>query len=632
MESSTDEEDAKPDDGDPPSTTVSNWPLIKRLLALSWSYRAGCLKILILQVIVLVLGLGALGLSGVGIDYLRHEITPGAPDPAWPLGLAPPGNWSSLAVLLTIGGSIVVLALASGILNYAYHVAVADLVNVKIVVALRSRVYDKLQRLSFKFFDSNASGSLINRAARDVRATGQFIDSVIITGIIMMLSLGIYLTYMISIHPLLTVACLATTPMLWGISIRFSRRVRPAYLQNRGLVDDLVLALSESVKGIPVIKSFAREAEAERRFRDANRKVLDQRYWIFGRISRLNPTVQFITQINLTILLLYGGVLVIRGELALGSGLVVFAGLLQQFSAQVANISSIANSMQESLTAAERVFEVFDLPIEITSPVTPIQLSEVEGSVEFDNVSFAYEPPNSVLQNVTFRANPGECIAILGATGAGKTSVLSLIPRFYDPVLGRVFVDGHDVKELDLEQLRRNIGVVFQENFLFSNTVAANIAFGHPEAAQEQIERAARAASAHDFIMEMRDGYDTVLSEAGSDLSGGQRQRIAIARAILTEPRILLMDDPTAAIDSETEGEILGAMQNAMQGRTTFVVANRVSTLRRADRILVFDHGHIIQQGRHEELIEEAGAYQVMAKAQMIDAESLDILEAATGT
>jgi len=632
MESSTDEKDAKPDDGDPPSTTASNWPLIKRLLTLSWAYRAGCLKILILQVVVLVLGLGALGLSGVGIDYLRHEITPGAPDPVWPLGLAPPGNWSSLAVLLTIGGSIVVLALVSGILNYAYHVAVADLVNVKIVAGLRSRVYDKLQRLSFKFFDSNASGSLINRAARDVRATGQFIDSVIITGIIMMLSLGIYLTYMISIHPLLTVACLATTPLLWGISIRFSRRVRPAYLHNRGLVDDLVLALSESVKGIPVIKSFAREAEAERRFRDANRKVLDQRYWIFGRISRLNPTVQFITQINLTILLLYGGVLVIRGELALGSGLVVFAGLLQQFSAQVANISSIANSMQESLTAAERVFEVFDLPIEIASPVAPTQLSEVEGSVEFDNVSFAYEPPNCVLQNVTFRANPGECIAILGATGAGKTSVLSLIARFYDPVLGGVFVDGHDVKELDLAQLRRNIGVVFQENFLFSNTVAANIAFGHPEAAQEQIERAARTASAHDFIMEMRDGYDTVLSEAGSDLSGGQRQRIAIARAILTEPRILLMDDPTAAIDPETEGEILGAMQSAMQGRTTFVVANRISTLRRADRILVFDHGHIVQQGRHEELIEEAGAYQIMAKAQMIDAESLDILEGAADT
>lgn len=632
MERNTSEQESRSDNDEPPPAGGSNASLIKRLLALSWSYRSGCLNVLGLQVIVLVLGLGGLGLSGIGIDYLRHHLSPDVAPPAWPFGLAPPDAWSPRLVLLTIGGTIVLLACVSAVLNYAYHVAAAKLINEDIVVNLRSRVYDKLQRLSFRFFDSNASGSLINRAARDVRAAGQFIENVIITGIIMVLSLAIYLTYMLSIHPLLTLACLATTPLLWTISVRFSRKVRPAYLHNRTLVDELVLALSESIKGIPVIKSFAREQEAERRFSRANRKVRDQRFWIFGRVSRLNPTVQLITQVNLMILLIYGGILVISGDLALGGGLVVFAGLLQQFSSQVANISTIANSMQESLTAAERVFEVFDLPVEIASPADPVRIPAIEGRIEFDGVSFAYEPPESVLQDVTFKAEPGECIAILGATGSGKTTLLSLIARFYDPVLGRILLDGHDLKQLDLDELRRNIGIVFQENFLFSNTVAANIAFGHPDASREQVERAAQTAAADEFIAEMKDGYDTILSEAGSDLSGGQRQRIAIARAILTEPRILLMDDPTAAIDPETEGEILGAMENAMHGRTTFVIANRLSTLRRADRIVVLKQGRAVQHGTHDELVAVPGLYQELARAQEIDAESRDILAGAHGS
>lgn len=627
MQSSTEQPDADPDDAEPdPAAKTAVETVFKRLLRLGWSFRSGCLKVLSLQMTVLILGLGGLGLSGIGIDYLRHEITPNAHAPAWPFGFSPPEHWSSLAVLLCLGGTIVFLALLSGVVNYAYHVAAASLVHEKIVVSLRTRVYNKLQRLSFKFFDSNASGSLINRVARDVAATGQFISGVIMTSVIMLLSLGLYLAYMFSIHATLSIACLATTPFLWWASTRFSKRVRPAYSVNRGLVDDLVLVLSEAVRGIPVIKSFAGEAEAEQRFQHANRKVLNQRFWIFGRISVFNPTVQFMTQINLMILLVYGGLLVVRGDLALGAGLIVFAGLLQQFSAQVVNISSIANTMQESMTAAERVFEVLDMPIEIKSPAEPVQLAAIAGHVAFEGVSFAYGPPETVLQDITFRTEPGECVAILGATGSGKTTLLSLIARFYDPVLGRVLVDGHDARDLDLEQLRRSIGVVFQENFLFSNTVAANIAFGHPEAGREQIERAARVAAAHDFIMEMRDGYDSVLSEGGVDLSGGQRQRIAIARAILTEPRILLMDDPTAAIDSETERDILGAMDNAMQGRTTFIVANRISTLQHADRIIVLDRGRIVQSGGHDELLGEAGAYQAMAQAQMIDAESLTIL------
>ena len=284
---------------------------------------------------------------------------------------------------------------------------------------------------------------------------------------------------------------------------------------------------------------------------------------------------------------------------------------------------NIANSVQESLTSARRVFEVLDEPIEITSPADAIAIPRARGAVRFENVSFDYSPTSPVLRDISFEAKPGQCIAIVGATGSGKSTLLSLLPRFYDPNRGVVMIDGIDARNLDLDDLRRNVGIVFQENFLFSNTVAANIAFGTPQASQAQIEQAARIAAAHDFIMELKQGYDTVLGERGSDLSGGQRQRIAIARALLLEPAILILDDPTAAIDSQTEFEIMASMENAMRGRTTFVVAHRLSTLQKADIILVLDHGRIVQMGHHSELIAVRGPYQRLANAQITDDESL---------
>ncbi len=597
----------------------SNGALVRRLLALSWQYRGKCLLVLWYQSLLLAFGLLGLGALGLGIDVIHHHLRPERAAPAWPFGMAPPASWRPLTIIMLIALVMLLLALARTVLNYLYAVAVAALIQHEIVVSLRTQVYDKLQRLSFRFFDANASGTIINRVTGDVQNVRLFVDGVIIQGLILVVSLVVYLVYMVQLHVWLTLACLATAPLLLIASMVFSHYIRPAYARNRELVDAMVGRLTEDIQGIQVVKGFAREAEATAAFTRTTDAVRDQQQKIFWRISLFGPAMDLLTQLNLAVLLIYGGWLVIAGELPLGTGLVVFCGLLQQFSGQVSNISNIINSVQQSLIGAKRVFEVIDAPIEVATRPQAVRLPKAVGAVTFERVSFAYRSDEAVLDGIDLTVKPGQCVAILGATGAGKSTLMSLIPRFYDPTAGRITLDGHDLRDLDLDDLRRNIGLVFQESFLFSNTISANISFGHPEATSTQIEHAARIAQAHDFITALPKGYETLLGESGTGLSGGQRQRLAIARAILLEPAVLLLDDPTAAIDPETEQEILAAMDTAIAGRTTFIIANRVSTLRRADLIVVLDDGRIVQQGSHAELMAQAGPYQAVAKLQLID-------------
>jgi len=612
------------------SAEPTNGVLVRRLFGLAWRYRLHCLQVLGIQLVLLTLGIGGLSFTGLGIDYIRHKLdhTPPLPNR---LHLALPDDWPPLHVLALLAGLILSFALVRAILNYVYAVSVNRLVQQKLVVDLRGEVYEKLQQLSFRFFDANSTGSIITRVTGDVQSVRMFVDQVLIQSVIMAISLTAYVIYMVSLSPGLTLACLATTPILWILSAWFSRKVQPEMLRNRTLVEQMVQLLAEGVQGIAVTKGFGREAESRARFEAANDEVLRQQHGIFWRMSLFSPAVGFLTRINMMVLLGYGGWLVVHNQLPLGAGLVVFAGLLEQFSGQVNNVATIVNSVQQSLIGARRVFEILDAPVEVKSAPDAVRRPKLTGAVDFENVSFAYDGAEAVVRDINLAVKPGQCVAILGETGAGKSVLMSLIPRFFDPTAGRILIDGLDVRRLNLEDLRRNIGLVFQESFLFSNTIAANIAFGHPDATREQIERAAKIAAAHDFITALPLGYDTVLGESGNSLSGGQRQRLAIARAVLLEPAILLLDDPTAAIDSETEHEIFEALDRAIAGRTTFIVAHRLSTLRRADFILVMEHGRIVQRGTHEELMRQQGPYLRVANLQLVNVRDLQLLGLAGG-
>jgi ATP-binding cassette, subfamily B, bacterial len=594
---------------------ASDWTIIRRLLGLSWRYRWGCLRVVALQSAMVILGVWGVVLGCVGVDEFNFDIGITHTPPKWLFGWSPPHAWDPWHRIVVMAVVIIVLAAIRAVFDGLSRHDAQYLMQGQIVVQLRADVYAKLQQLSFRFYDSNASSSIINRVTSDVQNVRMFMDQVLIVSLTMIVSICAYATYMFFIDVPLTLACLATTPLLWFAAARFSKIVQPGYRKNRDLTDTMIQRLAENIRGIAVIKAFAREADEIRKFRDTNDVLRVQKQHVFNVVSFFMPTIGFLSQVNIVVLLAYGGYLVIHGRISLGAGLVAFTFMLQNFSAQIANVAAVANSMQESLTGARRVFEVLDAPLEIVNTPNPMWLPRVWGRVTFENVWFdpGTEP---VLKDISFEVQPGQCIAVVGPTGSGKSALLSLIPRFYDSTKGRVLIDGVDLRDLELGAARRNVGLVFQESFLFSTTVAANIAFGVPSATQVQIEKAARIASAHDFIMELPKGYETILGEGGSGLSGGQRQRLAIARAVLLDPAILLLDDPTASIDAETEHEIVQAMQSAMTGRTTFIVAHRLSTLRNADLVIVLDHGRIAQIGTHEDLLRRDGYYATAARLQ----------------
>lgn len=592
--------------------------LLRRLLGLTLEYRRPCLNVILLQTLLVAFGLSTLGLTGLAIDYLRSVVVVGVDAPRWPLRITPPSTWSPIAVIAAISGLILLVGVITALLKYVAAIAAAAL-SQEVLIRMRTEIYAKLQQLSFQFYDAGESSSIINRAAGDANAVRNFIDGVVIKVLTVTLTLTVYLAYMLQTHVRLTLFCLASTPLLWVGAVLFSRKVQPAYRRASDLGDTLIRTLVENLQGIHVVKGFAREREQAAKFHQANQNIRSVKESIFFRVSTFQPAMGLITQINMLVLISYGGMLVIRGQLPLGAGLFVFANLLHEFANQVGQITNIVNSIQSSLASADRVFEVLDEPIRIRTAADAVRLPTITGSIELEHVHFGYSPENPVLQDVSLKIAAGESIGITGPTGSGKTTLLSLLMRFYDVTDGRVLLDGIDVRRLPVDDVRRSMGIVFQESFLFSNTVAANIAFADPDASMERIRMAASIASADEFIREMPEGYESIVGEHGSNLSGGQRQRLALARALLADPPILLLDDATASVDPETEHEIRDAMVTAMQNRTTVVVSNRLSTLRRADRIIVLQQGRVDAVGSHEELLEDCEYYRQMAALQFAE-------------
>jgi ATP-binding cassette subfamily B multidrug efflux pump len=492
---------------------------------------------------------------------------------------------------------------------------------------LRNALYDKIQRLPFGFHDHTQTGQLMSRCTEDVSSLSRFVGqgAVELLNVILLLTGILFLLVRESLS--LTLISFAPLLALIGVTVYLSRIVSPLFLKVDQALGDVSAAVQENLSGAQVVRAFAREHFEQDKFASSNRKLYDARVTIVSTWGLFMPTMTILVMLSTVLVLWFGGRMVIAGALTLGD-VVAFNAYLLLLAAPVQQLGFVVNSAGEAVAGGQRIFEILDLPEEIASPPNAIHLPTLTGRVTFEKVSFVYsrrsplgEGERRALHDVSFEAQPNQVIALIGPTGSGKTSLINLIPRFYDATTGRVLVDGYDVKTVDLKSLRSQIGIVLQTSLLFSTTIQENIAYGRVDASEDEIVAAAKAARAHDFILSFPKGYDTVVGERGVTLSGGQRQRVAIARALLMNPRILILDDATSSVDTQTEYLIQQALNELMRDRTTFVIAQRLSTVKRADLILVLQEGRIVQRGRHAELVEQPGLYQEIYNLQLKDQE-----------
>ncbi|MCY0876766.1 MAG: ABC transporter ATP-binding protein [Firmicutes bacterium] len=510
---------------------------------------------------------------------------------------------------------ILIASLVKGGFNFTQQY-LGQVFGINAAYDLRNTLYKKLNTQSFTYYDGVHTGDLMSRLTADLDAFRQFLAFGFNGLVQFVLLLGFGLGLMFTMNWQLTVAVLVLMPVLAFVAVSFDGKLWPAYKEVRRSLGRLNTAVQENIMGVRTVKSFAREDHELDKFDHRNDSYYTANIITAGLWKKYFPYMELIGNMEVVIVLLFGGYLVVTGHMSLGD-LVAFFSVLWYIVAPMSQLGYQLNNWTQSVAAGERLLEILDAPDEITTPVQGY-VGEMQGLVEFVHVSLAYAD-ETVLHDIAFSARPGQTIALLGLTGAGKTSLVGLMPRFYDIASGAVKIDGVDVRAWDLAALRKQIAVVFQESFLFSTTIFANIAYGHPSATIEDVRRAAAMADAAEFIEELPDGYSTLVGERGLGLSGGQKQRIALARAILADPRILILDDATSAVDMETEYGIQQALQQVMKGRTTFIIAHRISSLRRADQILVLDHGRIVQRGRHDELLREEGLYRTIYDMQFQD-------------
>ncbi|HUG33880.1 MAG TPA: ABC transporter ATP-binding protein [Anaerolineales bacterium] len=513
---------------------------------------------------------------------------------------------------------LLALGLGSAILNLI-HRYLTEWVAARVGYDLRNRMFNHIQHLPFTYHDHTQSGQLISRCIEDVRSIEKFAGGAV-ADLVKFVLLAVGVVYlMVSANLLLAgIALLPMIPLII-LTSSFGTKIGKLFFVVDQAVGEVSNRLQENVVGVQVVRAFAREEYEIKRFTGANKLVFKSWLHVIDEWSKIMPTTNWLTAVSIILILWFGGRMVMDGTLTIGM-IVAFNAYILMMAEPAQQLTGLVNAGGEAAAGAQRVFEVLDIAPAIQSASNAVKVESLRGEVEYRDVRLNYKDEKTAsLNGISVNVEPNQIVALIGSTGSGKTSFVNLIPRFYDATDGCVLVDGVDVREMDLITLRQQIGIVLQTSLLFSDSIKANIAYGSPEATMEEIIAAAKAAQAHEFIEGFTNGYDTVVGERGVTLSGGQRQRVAIARALLMNPRILILDDSTSSVDTQTEKLIQAALDNLMEGRTTFVIAHRLSTVRRADMILVLDRGRIAEQGTHEDLLARGGLYSEIHNLQLVD-------------
>lgn len=512
---------------------------------------------------------------------------------------------------------IVAFAVMRGLFAFAQSY-MSERVSQSIAFDYRNDLYAKIQRLSFSYHDRNQTGQLMIRATDDVEKVRLFIGQGLLLALQAFVLLTATLIILAATNLKLTLIVLPVLPIALLLFMVFGAISQPLFAEVQKRLSRLNTILQENLAGIKVVKSFAREADEERKFDAAAASLMAQSIKVSRTFSFLFPVVFLIANLGQAAVLYFGGKQIIDGTLTFGEWQKFSLYLVYVFF-PIGQLGFIISQMSQASASASRIFEIFDAKNDVADKPDAMTLPPVQGRVAFEDVTFRYfESGEPVLSHVSFEAMPGETVALLGATGSGKTTIINLLPRFYDVNEGHVRIDGYDLRDVALDSLRSQIGIVLQETNLFSGTIRENIAFGRPDATLAEVTAAAKAASAHDFIMGFAAGYETPVGERGATLSGGQKQRIAIARALLLNPRLLILDDSTSSVDLQTEYQIQQALTGLMHGRTSFVIAQRITTVVNADQILVLEKGRIVARGKHEELMENSPIYAEIYHSQLV--------------
>jgi len=517
---------------------------------------------------------------------------------------------------LSIG--FVLIMAVKGIMTYIQQYC-GDLFGISAVYRLRNALYKKLQYLPFRFYDNAKTGDLMSRLTADVEGIRFFLSYGIAELIRFLLLVGTSIAIMLYYSVPLTAVTVLSLPFLLVAVRKFDRAVHPAFRAVRKSFGRLNTKVQENISGIHTVKALSKEDFEIERFDEFNTDFREKNIFNANIWAKYFPLMEFIGNLSVVLLLSYGGLMVINGRLQPGE-LVAFYSLVGFLIFPIMNLGFIINMFSQAKASGERLLEILEEPEDIREKPDAVRNVRFRGEVEFRGVTMKYTGDNQeAVEDISFHVRPGQIIGLIGPTGSGKTTITQLLARFYEPQKGEVLIDGRNIKDYSLYTLRSQIGFVPQESFLFSSTIKANIAYGRPDATMEEIIEAAKRAQAHDFIMELPDGYDTVLGERGLGLSGGQKQRIAIARAICMNPSILILDDATSAVDMETEFAIQKALREVMKGRTTFIIAHRISSLKHADEILVLENGRIVERGTHEFLLQNGGLYRRIYDIQYRD-------------